>query len=39
VRDRKVYRDAMSEGMGVVEMDNPKATKEMQDLKEEVMNG
>jgi len=39
VRDRKVYRDAMSDGLGVVEMNNPKATQEIQALKEEVMNG
>lgn len=32
VRDRKVYRDAMSEGLGVVEMDNDKARDEMASL-------
>jgi chromosome partitioning protein len=36
IRDRKVYRDAMSEGMGVVEMDNSKAAEEMQSLVGEV---
>lgn len=36
IRDRKVYRDAMSEGMGVVEMNNPKAIDEIQSLMTEV---
>tara|TARA_R110001592_G_C13188405_1_gene751983 strand:- start:6258 stop:6887 length:630 start_codon:yes stop_codon:yes gene_type:complete len=36
IRDRKIYRDAMSEGMGVVEMNNPKATEEIQMLMQEV---
>ncbi len=36
IRDRKVYRDAMSEGMGVVEMDNPKAIDEIKSLMEEI---
>lgn len=36
IRDRKVYRDAMSEGQGVVEMDNPKATDEIQALLREI---
>lgn len=36
LRDRKVYRDAMSEGRGVVEMDNQKATEEVQALMKEV---
>lgn len=36
VRDRKVYRDAMSDGFGVVEMDNEKATAEIIDLVEEI---
>ncbi len=39
VRDRKVYRDAISEGMGVVEMNNRKAEKEIKDLVKEVLNG
>lgn len=30
--DRKVYRDAMSEGRGVVEMDNDKAAEEVHSL-------
>ncbi len=34
--DRKVYRDAMSEGLGVVEMSNPKAVDEMNALLKEV---
>lgn len=37
VRDRKVYRDAMGEGLGVVEMNNPKAKQEIQDLVQEVL--
>lgn len=36
VRDRKVFRDAMSEGMGVVEMDNEKASQEIQSLMQEL---
>ena len=39
IRDRKVYRDAMSEGMGVIEMDNPKAADEIKELMKEVFNG
>ncbi|MBN5232435.1 AAA family ATPase [Serratia marcescens] len=37
VRDRKVYRDCMSEGRGVVEMDNSKAKAEIQCLVKELM--
>lgn len=37
IRDRKVYRDAMSEGLGVVEMDNPKAKAEIKKIVEEVL--
>lgn len=36
IRDRKVYRDAMSEGRGVVEMDNQKAIEEVQMLMKEI---
>ena len=36
IRDRKVYRDAMCEGMGVIEMSNPKASEEIQSLMKEV---
>lgn len=36
VRDRKVFRDAMSEGMGVVEMDNEKASQEILSLMQEL---
>ncbi len=36
VRDRKVYRDCMSEGLGVVEMDNGKAKAEIQLLAQEL---
>jgi chromosome partitioning protein len=39
IRDRKVYRDAMSEGMGVIEMNNPKAADEIESLMREVLNG
>jgi len=39
IRDRKIYRDAMSEGMGVVEMGNPKATEEIRSLMKEIFNG
>jgi chromosome partitioning protein len=37
IRDRKVYRDAMSDGFGVVEMDNMKAKMEIKSLVEEVL--
>ena len=37
VRDRKVYRDCMSEGRGVVEMENPKAKAEIQCLVKELL--
>jgi chromosome partitioning protein len=36
VRERKVYRDAMAEGRGVVEMDNTKATAEIEALAQEI---
>jgi chromosome partitioning protein len=36
IRDRKIYRDAMSLGYGVVEMNNDKATDEIQQLWEEL---
>jgi chromosome partitioning protein len=39
IRDRKVYRDSVSEGMGVVEMDNHKAIEEVQSLMKEIFNG
>jgi chromosome partitioning protein len=39
IRDRKVYRDAMSDGLSVVEMDNPKAKAEIKQLIEEVLYG
>jgi len=32
VYDRKVYRDALSEGLGVIESKNPKAKQEIHDL-------
>lgn len=37
IRDRKIYRDAMSDGLGVVEMDNPKAKMEIKKLVEEIL--
>jgi chromosome partitioning protein len=37
IRDRKVYRDAMSDGLGVVEMGNPKASEEFLALMQEVL--
>jgi chromosome partitioning protein len=37
IRDRKVYRDAMSDGFGVVEMDNNKAKAEIKQLVVEVL--
>lgn len=36
IRDRKVYRDAMSAGQGVVELDNSKAKDEINQLWEEI---
>jgi chromosome partitioning protein len=37
IRDRKIYRDAISEGLGVVEMNNDKAKAEIQLLVNEVL--
>ena len=37
IHDRKCYRDAMSDGLGVIEMDNPKAKDEIKKLLAEVM--
>ncbi len=37
IRDRKVYRDAMSEGKGVTEMGNAKARAELKALMQEVV--
>jgi len=36
VYDRKIYRDASSSGLGVVELANKKASQEIEDLTEEV---
>ena len=36
IRDRKVYRDALLEGKGVVEMNNPQAKAEIQLLAQEI---
>lgn len=37
IRDRKVYRDAMSDGLSVVEMNNAKAKMEIKKLVEEIL--
>lgn len=37
IRDRKAYRDALSEGKGVCEMKNDKALSEIDDLMNEVL--
>lgn len=37
--DRKIYRDAMSEGLGVTEMNNPKAVREIRSLVKELLDG
>jgi chromosome partitioning protein len=37
IRYRKVYRDAMSDGLGIVEMNNDKAKAEIQGLIEEIL--
>lgn len=37
IRDRRVYRDAMLEGLGVCEMGNDQAKQEISDLYREVM--
>jgi chromosome partitioning protein len=39
VRDRKVFRDAILQGQGVVEADNRKATSEIEALAREIFNG
>lgn len=39
IRERKIYRDAISDGRGVVEMDNPKATAEIEALAKEIYGG
>jgi chromosome partitioning protein len=39
VRDRKVYRDAMLEGRGVVELSNEKASAEIEALAREIYEG
>jgi chromosome partitioning protein len=36
IRERKVYRDAIAEGRGVVEMDNEKAAAEIEALAQEI---
>ena len=37
IRDRKTYRDALLQGMGVVELDNKKAITEIQNLVNEIL--
>lgn len=37
IRDRKVYRDALSEGKGVIEMDNQKAKAEIESFVRELL--
>jgi len=37
IYDRKIYRDAMTEGLGVIEMQNKKAKKEIENLIEEIL--
>jgi chromosome partitioning protein len=39
IRDRKVYRDALFEGVGVTEMTSNKATAEIQLLAQEIFDG
>ena len=39
IRDRKIYRDALFEGVGVIEMTTNKGTPEVQLLAQEVLNG
>jgi chromosome partitioning protein len=36
IRERKVYRDAISDGLGIVEMNNPKAIAEIEALANEI---
>lgn len=36
IRDRKIYRDAISEGRGVIELDNAKASSEIEALAKEI---
>jgi chromosome partitioning protein len=37
IADRKVYRDAIAKGVGVIEMDNPKAKLEIELLMKEIL--
>jgi chromosome partitioning protein len=39
ISERKIYRDAFTEGLGTTEMNNPKAKKEVIDLCKEIYNG
>lgn len=38
IKERKIYRDALLEGRGVVEMNNQKASLEIQELSKELLN-
>jgi chromosome partitioning protein len=37
IRDRKVYRDALLQGLGVVELKNPKAANEIKNFVNELL--
>jgi len=37
IRDRKIYRDALLQGKGVVELDNIKALDEIKNLVNEIL--
>jgi len=39
IRDRKVFRDAMCDGFGVIEMTDPKASVEINEFIQEVLSG
>jgi chromosome partitioning protein len=39
IRERKAYRDAISDGLGVVETGNPKAAAEIESLAQEIQAG
>ena len=37
ISERKIYRDALAEGAGVVEMDNDKAAQEINNFMKEIL--
>ncbi len=39
IHERKVYRDALGTGYGVIELSNEKASNEMNSLCQEILNG